>query len=356
MKNSTLCLLLGLAVSTVGLNARAQENSNPHIVTPTATPGLRPPNAPALPYHFVAGPQAPAGQKFGNVSAVALTPQGHLLVFNRNPTLMMAEYDAAGKFLRSFNPNIAVNTHGMRVDRHGDIWAIDSFLNVVWKLNAKGEPLMVLGTRGEVAPWEEAQWNGKFNQPLDVAFDKDDNIYIVQGHGGTSPPPDCTFCATYKTAKLPTPQGSDPRVLKFDSTGRYLTSRALPHADGTYPTIHTVIVTPAGEVWVSDRQLNKIMAFDENLKPVREINEPNLVSGLVVDAKGQIWMSSGMDGMVMKLDPQGKIEAWAGKGGRSSDPKSPLVGEAHYLTVSPDQKSIYIADSVNAKVLKLIHD
>jgi len=75
-----------------------------HIVSPRATPGLHPPDAPALPYHFVAQPAPMPGQKFGNVSGVALTPQGHLLVYNRNPAMMMVEYDAQGKFIRHCRP------------------------------------------------------------------------------------------------------------------------------------------------------------------------------------------------------------------------------------------------------------
>ena len=297
------------------------------------------------------------GQKFGSVSGVALTPQGHLLVFNRNPAMMMVEYDASGKLLRTFNPNIAINPHAMRVDRYGNIWILDAFLNVLWKLKPNGEPVMTLGTRGEVAKWDEAKWNGMFNQPMDVAFDKDDNFYVVQGHGGTSNPPDCTYCATYETAKPPVTQGSDPRVFKFDKNGKYVTSRALPHADGTYPTIHGVIVTPKGELWVTDRQVRKILVLDTNLSPLREIQHPILTSGLFVDAKGHFWMSSGMDGMIMSLDDNGKITGWLGKGGRDADgATSNLIGEAHYLVVTPDQKTIYIADTVNAKVLKLEHD
>ena len=39
---------------------------------------------------------------------------------------------AAGtRVLRSFNPNMAQMAHGMRVDRHGNIWVTDSFLNLV---------------------------------------------------------------------------------------------------------------------------------------------------------------------------------------------------------------------------------
>ena len=336
------------------------DRADPHIVSPGPTPGLHAPDAPMLPYHFVTQPAPPNGEKFGNIGSVALTPQNHLVVYNRNPNITMVEYDAKGKYLRTFNPNIAVNPHGMRIDRHGNIWVLDSFLNVVWKLNAKGEPLKSFGKRGEVGAWDDSKWNGMFNQPLDVAFDKDDNFYVIQGHGGTSAPPDCTYCATYRTAK-PTPtQGSDPRVFKFDKDGNYISSRALPHADGTYPTIHSVIVTPKGELWVTDRQLNKIMVFDTGLKPIREIQLPNLTSGLFVDAKGHYWVSNGMDGMIMQIDENGKILGWIGKGGRDREGASGgdpnLIGEAHYLVVTPDEKTIYIADSVNAKVLKLEHN
>src|SRR5207253_8444353 len=119
----------------------------------------------------------------------------------------------------------------------------------------------------------------------------------------------------------------------------------------------SVIVTPKEEVWVTDRQMGRILVFDTTLRPLREIQEPNLTSVLFVDAKGQIWMSTGMDGMIMSLDENGKITGWLGKGGRDTDgATSNLIGEAHYLVVTPDQKTIYIADSVNAKVLKLEHD
>jgi hypothetical protein len=95
----------------------------------------------------------------------------------------------------------------MRVDRSGNIWILDHFLNVLWKLKPNGEPLMTVGTRGEVAKWDDTKWNGTFNQPMDVAFDKEDNFYVVQGHGGTAGPPDCTYCASYNTAKPPAKAG-----------------------------------------------------------------------------------------------------------------------------------------------------
>jgi DNA-binding beta-propeller fold protein YncE len=329
-------------------------------VPTTATPP--PPGVPMLPFKFGGRPVPPLGQKFGNVAAVAFTPEGHLLVFNRNAPIQMVEYDATGtKVLRVFNPNIAVNPHGLRVDRHGNIWATDAYWNVVWKLNAKGETLMMLGRRGENGAWSEGAWNGLFNQPLDIAFDQDDNFYVVQSHGGTSPPEDCSFCTTYQyaaradrkavAARPPVVQGSDPRLMKFDKDGRFIASVSLAHPTGPFATTHAVVVSPAGELWVGDRNAKKLLVFDRNLNKLREIQMNYLACGLYVDAKGGLWMSAGMDGMIFKLDWNGKILGWFGKWGNNADSND--IGEAHQLAVSRDLRTIYVADSLLAKVVKI---
>jgi hypothetical protein len=332
-----------------------------NIPVPTAaTPP--PAGVPMLPFKFGARPVPPLGQKFGNVAAVAFTPEGHLLVFNRNAPIQMVEYDVTGsKVLRVFNPNIAVNPHALRVDRHGNIWVSDSFWNVIYKLNAKGETLMMLGRRGENGAWNDAEWNGMFNQPLDIAFDQDDNFYVVQSHGGTSPPEDCSFCATYQyaarpdrkavAARPPVVQGSDPRLMKFDRNGRFIASVSLAHPTGPFATIHTVVVSPTGELWVGDRNARKLVVFDRNLKRLRDIPLDYLACGLFVDAQGGLWMSAGMNGMIFKLDWSGKIVGWFGKWG--NNPDSNDIGEAHYMAVSNDLKTIYVADSLLAHVLKI---
>src|SRR5580698_9232771 len=326
------------------------------------------PDAPQLPYHFGARPVAPLGEKFGNVAAVTLMPNGDLLVFNRNPDIMMVEYDPSGTTVkRVFNPNIAMNPHGLRIDHHGNIWAIDSFLNVIYKMNGKGEVLKVFGVRGENAPWDDSKWNGMFNQPLDVAFDKDDNFYVVQSHGGTSPPADCTFCATYDSSQTRNAKGhavmiahpavipgSDPRVMKFDKNFNFIASASLAHADGKFGTIHSVIVSPTGEVWVGDRASEKIVVFDKDLKTRREIQETNLTCGFYEDATGQLWMSTGRNGLVLKLGWDGKVLGWFGKHGDNTNSND--IGEGHYMVVSKDQKTIFVADTVLAHVIKLEHN
>ena len=368
MKKLTLLLLLTVFASPAVLgqsHTPGDGGPDPANIASRTAPVAPPAGVPVLPFHFGARPVAPLGQKFGNVAAVAFTPEGHLLVFNRNPQIEMVEYDATGtRVLRVFNPNIAINPHALRIDRHGNIWVSDAYWNVVWKLSTKGDVLMMLGRRGENGAWNDAAWNGMFNQPLDIAFDQDDNFYVVQGHGGTSPPEDCSFCTTYRysagpnrravAANPPVVQGSDPRIMKFDKTGRFITSASLAHPTGPFATTHTVVMSPTGELWIGDRNAKRLIVVDRNLKRLREIEVGYLTCGLFVDSQGGLWMSAGMDGMVFKLDWNGKILGWFGKWGTSPDSND--FGEAHQLAVSKDLKTIYVADSVNARVVKMERD
>src|SRR5256885_2626147 len=112
MKTVTLLWVVAVCVSPViGGQSHPPGNGGPdpaNVPAPTA-PTAPPAGVPMLPFHFGTRPMPPLGQKFGNVAAVAFTPEGHLLVFNRNAQIEMVEYDAAGSnVLRVFNPNIAV--------------------------------------------------------------------------------------------------------------------------------------------------------------------------------------------------------------------------------------------------------
>jgi len=114
MKRPALLLLLSVCVTS----AVSGQNPSPtpgdfgpdpaNIPAPTAATAP-PASVPGLAFHFGARPVPPLGQKFGNVAAVAITPEGHLLVFNPNAPIQVVEYDATGsKVRRVFNPDIAV--------------------------------------------------------------------------------------------------------------------------------------------------------------------------------------------------------------------------------------------------------
>lgn len=292
--------------------------------TPTSFPI---PDAPMLPYHPVKI-TPPVGTLWQGVSEVDVAPNGHLYVFQRSAMNMLLEYDEDGKLLRTFDDNIAARAHGIKIDRHSNIWITDLVCHTVMKLDPTGTVLMTLGTKGVAGTWDEATGKHLFNQPNEVAFGKNDDFWVATGHGG-----------------------NDPRILHFDKDGKYLTSWSMKHADGSNGTIHSMVVRDNGELWIADRSPKQIIVMDQTGKRLKTIQMQNQVSGLNIDSKGNLWMAGGQDGMVMSLDWNGKVTGWTGKVGPGND--SNEYTEVHYIAISPDLQYIYVADSLGNRLDKL---
>ncbi len=78
------------------------------------------------------------------------------------------EFDASGKFIRSIADDLFVTAHTVRVDAEDNIWTTDVGAHVVLKLNPEGRVLLALG-RVRI-PGDDVLY---FNQPTDVAFDRE---------------------------------------------------------------------------------------------------------------------------------------------------------------------------------------
>lgn len=289
--------------------------------------GVTIPDAPQLPYKFVPAPQPPRGTAgFANVNGVGLLKDGRLVVSQRLPMYQTMVYDGSGRLLRNLNPNMIARPHGMRIDRDDNIWLTDQQCNIVVKMNANGDVLMRLGTSGKAGTWDEAKGDRLFNQPTDIAFAPNGDVLVSTGHGGP-----------------------DPRIVRFDKNGKFITTWSLAHADGSSAVIHTLVVNAKGEVYAGDRQAKVLRVFDLNGKPLRDVPMKQLICGLYIDAKNRLWMTTGMDGMVLRLDWDGKVLGWAGKSGFGSFE----FGEAHYMSMSRDGRTMYVGDTVNNDIKKL---
>ena len=312
---------VAVAVLLASAPVLSQRPSDPALLVPQ--------NAPGLDYVAVADPLAfPAGTTMGAAAAVAFDSKGHLFVLNRGPQPLV-EFDADGKFIRAFGDGLFTRSHGLRIDRDGNFWATDVGAHVVMKLSPEGQVLLTLGTKGQAGEWNEAAESRKLNEPNDVAFGRNGEIFVVQGH-------------------TPGTRG-DPRVLKFDKQGNFVKSwGGKGSGPGQFQVAHGIAIDAQGQLWVADRENQRAQIFDADGRYVREIKYAGLPCGFDI-GRQYIYMVNGFAGQILRLDLNGNVLAATGKPGKGVG----LFGEAHFIAVSP-KGDVWVADSVNSAVQKFV--
>lgn len=317
MKTSTLFLAALCAASSL-----AQRPTNPALLIPQ--------EAPPLDYVAVPDPlPVPSNVNMGASADVAFDSHGHLYVLSRGMD-PITEFDENGKFIRTFGQGLFVRSHGLRIDKDGNIWCTDVGAHTVMKLSPKGDVLMTLGTKGMAGAWDEAAGTHLFNEPNDIVFGANGDFFVTQGH-------------------TPGPGRGDPRVLKFDKNGKFIKSWGGKGTEpGKFDVAHGLAIDAKGLLWVTDRENSRIQIFDQDGTYIREIKYAGLPASLDI-GKQNIFMVNGFTGQLLKLDLDGKVLAALGKPGKGLGE----FGEAHFVAVSP-KGEIYVADSVNRAVQKFV--
>ena len=156
----------------------------------------------------------------GEAAGVATNSRGHLFVYTRtgspqltlgterhfhrgNGAARLFEFDQTGKYLREIGRGLYgfVFAHTVRVDPQDNIWTVDEGAGTIVKFNPQGQVQMVLGRTPEYLPMPNfdrvnsmgtvAKPTGpvgigvegdEFDRPTDVAWDKQGNIFIADGH------------------------------------------------------------------------------------------------------------------------------------------------------------------------------
>jgi DNA-binding beta-propeller fold protein YncE len=270
----------------------------------------------------------PPGMNFGPCSSVAVNSKGNILVFNRSAHALM-EFTRKGKYLRTLAQGIFTLPHGLRVDAEDNIWATDTGAHIVVKMDPKGRILMVLGVKGNAGEWHQAGHLRCFNEPNDLAFGPAGEIYITQGHGK-----------------------GESRVHKFDAGGNFIkTWGGEGTGPGQFNVPHSIVADAKGHLYIADRSNQRIQVFDGDGNYVRESKHPGTPCGLCMcrDQK-HLMMAHGHAGLVMKLDLHGNV--LAASGGQGKGPHR--YGEAHFLALSRNEREIYVADTLNWRVQKLV--
>jgi len=312
---------VGIFVVLLGASVLAQRPSDPALLVPETAPEL----------DYVVAPTAvtlPAGVTMGATASVAFDANGHLFVLTRGDKTFF-EFNPDGTFIRSFGDKLFTRSHGLRIDRDGNLWATDVGGHIVVKMTRDGQPLLTIGTKGEAGEWNEATGSHKLNQPNDVVLAGNGDVFVAQGH-------------------TPGAEG-DARVLKFDKNGKFIKSwGGKGSGPGRFQVAHGIAIDAKGLVWVADRENQRIQLFDQDGKFVREVKYKGLPCSLDI-GRQYMYMVNGFAGQVLRLDLNGKVLAAMGKPGKGPGE----FGEAHMIAVS-QKDEIFVADSVNAALVKFV--
>jgi DNA-binding beta-propeller fold protein YncE len=282
----------------------------------TAAPVPVEPIVPKLEYQVVPNFfKLPSGEHLVEPAGIAVNSKGHIYVFHRGKHPLV-EFDPSGKFIRSIADDLFVNAHMVRTDAEDNIWTTDIGSHVVLKLSPEGQVLLALG-RIRV-PGDDVL---HFNQPTDVASDRDGNIYVTDGYGNS-------------------------RVLKFDRYGSPLLGWGMKGSgSGQFDTPHTIAID-GDRVYVGDRENARIQIFDTNGRFLQEwrLGHP---FGLFITPDHSIYMCDAIASRILKIDRNGKVLGVLNGPQRGQGPHF----DPHQIALGKDN-SIFAAEVMRWRIQK----
>ena len=229
-------------------------------------------------------PQIPAGITLGKCSAVALDSQGQLYLLHRGKTPILC-FDRDGKFVRGWGDEYLHTPHGLRIDRHDNLWTTDIGNHLVLKFDTQGKLLLALGTSGKPGVGLD-----QFDKPSDIAFGDRDQVFISDGYGNS-------------------------RVMQFDQRGKFIkTWGRAGTGPGEFDLPHSIMVDAKQRVLVGDRENERIQVFDGDGK-LLTIWKGFAPYGIDIDRDGRIFVADAMANQILQLDDNGRVvHRWGSEG------------------------------------------
>jgi streptogramin lyase len=268
-------------------------------------------SVPVLDYKFVNWPTeatSEAGTPAGawnliQAPAAAVAANGNVLVLHRGAHPIL-EFEPGGAFVRSWGDGMfsegkvvaippahrtpersgysavygpagcdSCGAHSLRVDKEGNIWAVDAPQHVVLKMDPKGKVVLRLGRKGVAGAGPDT-----FYLPTDVAWASNGDIFVSDGYGNA-------------------------RVVKFTRQGKYLLQFGKRGTGpGEFGLPHNVVVDGEDRVYITDRDNQRVEVFDAKGAFLSQWKTYGGVSTLFITKDQRIWAGGylhNLDGKVI---------------------------------------------------------
>jgi peptidylamidoglycolate lyase len=290
-------------------------------------------------------PQLPTNYTLSQVTGVGIDKAQNVFLFHRtgrewtdpfpdsmisvNTILMLDRQN--GKILNSWGANHFIMPHGLALDKDDNVWVTDVALHQVFKFSHDGQLLMTLGLAKQ--PGTDSL---HFNLPTDVAVAIDGSFYVSDGYGNS-------------------------RVVKFSPEGKYLFAWGIPgDQSGQFNTPHGIDLDSAGNVYVADRENNRIQKFDANGKFIRSWKNDRaeqLYSVTVNKSANEVFAVDYLTQLklkplgsdIIRLDTSLHFNSRFGRSGQYEGP----ISRYHDIAID-NQGNIYVGDILNNTIQKFI--
>ena len=285
----------------------------------------------------------PKELKLGNPTGISIDTNQNIVVFHRanrkwslfgsmpdkpiqSETILIINKDS-GKLINSWGANLFVMPHGLKADSDNNIWVTDVGLHQVFKFSYDGKLLLKLGQAG-IAGNDSSH----FNKPTDVAIAKDGSFYVSDGY-------------------------ENSRIIKFSATGKYLFEWGRKgDKNGEFNIPHGISLDDNGNVYVADRENNRIQEFDSTGKFIRQFSDNSFGTICAVASdKSKLFVVDDVTFLKVKhrgsdvfiFDTTGKVQTRFGRSGFYTGKTSWY----HDLAVDKDE-NIYVGDILGNTIQK----
>lgn len=281
----------------------------------------------------------------GNPTGIGIDTNQNIVIFHRadrdwslfrsmpdkpiqSRTILIIDKDN-GKVVESWGDNLFIMPHGLTVDKENNIWVTDVGLQQVFKFNHNGKLLMKLGG-AKVAGNDSLH----FDKPTDIAIANDGSFYVSDGYGNS-------------------------RVVKFSATGKYLLEWGKKgNNEGEFNIPHGITLDNAGNVYVADRENNRIQVFDPNGKFIKQFVDGSFgaICSVAFDKeKSKLFAVDDFTFLKLKhrgsdvfvFDTEGQLQIRFGRNGSYNG----SVSWYHDLTIDKDE-NIYVGDILENTIQK----